>query len=248
MRQLYSVKNERLGITFKPAKGQPFVQDGAHYVAVACGTEEFQPQQGAHGASGGDHLRAGETDLCHDPIEGNRSQHGEEEKQAAELRLDPPRAEVEFADIGDLRRDGACAQRSLVIATPRKPCEAFFLQDFCDSHRAERMAILCQRPADVIDREVLLAEGDDLWAKGIRLGRGLGTMGRGLKKVTVGPMTELMDQHAKTARRVAETGGGLGTGNCIHEIGAQRLVLSVGGIGRLKEEPGLLDYLIDFTD
>ena len=47
-----------------------------------------------------------------------------------------------------------------------------------------------------------------------------------------------MDQDAKAARGVAETAGDLGTGEAIHEEGAEGLVLAVGGAGGLEEDPG----------
>ena len=50
MRQLYSVRKERLGMQFSPAKKrQARVEDLAHDVAVAGRAEELQAQQGADG-------------------------------------------------------------------------------------------------------------------------------------------------------------------------------------------------------
>jgi hypothetical protein len=46
-----------------------------------------------------------------------------------------------------------------------------------------------------------------------------------------------MDQDAKAARCVTETASRLDAANTINEIRAKGLVLAVGGVGGLKEDP-----------
>jgi hypothetical protein len=47
-----------------------------------------------------------------------------------------------------------------------------------------------------------------------------------------------MDQDAETAGGVAEAAGDLGGGEAVHEEGAEGLVLAVGGVGGIEEDPG----------
>lgn len=47
-----------------------------------------------------------------------------------------------------------------------------------------------------------------------------------------------MDQDAEASFRVSETLGGLLIAQTLDEIGAQGLVLSMGGVGGLEEEGG----------
>jgi len=94
-----------------------------------------------------------------------------------------------------------------------------------------------QITADIVDREVLFAEGDDKIAQGIGFGCGLGPLGRFEKEWTVGILTELMDQDAKAARGVTKTASHLDAGNTSDEELAKCLVLTVGGVGGLKEDP-----------
>jgi hypothetical protein len=60
----------------------------------------------------------------------------------------------------------------------------------------------------------------------------------GVRKKGRWGLTELMDQDAKAARGVAEAASDFGTGEAVHEEGAEGLVLAVGGVGGLEEDPG----------
>jgi hypothetical protein len=50
----------------------------------------------------------------------------------------------------------------------------------------------------------------------------------------------MVTENAEGARRVAEALGDLLGGGAFQEVGAQGLILAVGGGGWLQEEPGLL--------
>ena len=54
----------------------------------------------------------------------------------------------------------------------------------------------------------------------------------------MGILTELMDENAKAARGVTETTSHLDAGKTSDEERAKRLVLTVGGVGGLEEDPG----------
>ena len=95
-----------------------------------------------------------------------------------------------------------------------------------------------QITADIVDREVLFAEGDDEIAQGIGFGCGLGSLGRCEKEWTVGILTELMDQDAKAARAVTKTASHLDARNTSDEELVESLVLTVSSTGGLEEDPG----------
>src|SRR5262249_56897030 len=104
--------------------------------------------------------------------------------------------------------------------------------------RAKRFAVAGQGPADVVDGEVLLAEGDDLLPQPFLLAGRPALVWSGDEEVTVGPMSELMDEDAEAPRRVAEASGRLGRWEALDEEGSERLVLSMGGVGGLQEAAG----------
>ena len=70
------------------------------------------------------------------------------------------------------------------------------------------------------------------------LGAFWGPLGGWKEEGAVGVLAEVMDQDAKASFRVPESFGGLPVGQALDEIGAQGLVLSMGGVGGLEEEGG----------
>jgi len=105
--------------------------------------------------------------------------------------------------------------RSFFVAPARELGEASFAQDAPDGGGAERLVLLAQGPHDVVDGEVLLAQGDDLLVQPHGVGREFGRL-RAPGKVAVGQekgplriLSELMTQHAKAPRRVTELFGRL---------------------------------------
>jgi hypothetical protein len=81
-----------------------------------------------------------------------------------------------------------------------------------------------QGAADVVDREVLLAEGDDAVAEGVGLGCGLRSLGRGEEEAAARILAELMDQDAKAAGGVTEPARDFGAGEALDEEGAEGLI------------------------
>lgn len=72
--------------------------------------------------------------------------------------------------VGAVGRSRSRARWSFFVAASREASEPFVLEDLGDRNRAERDVVLGEGPADVVDREVLLAERNDEFADGI--GRG----------------------------------------------------------------------------
>ena len=71
--------------------------------------------------------------------------------------------EVELADVRHIGHHGAWLVGPLVVGPSWQLGEALVLEDRGDRRRAERLAVAGQGTADVVDREVLLAQGDDLF-------------------------------------------------------------------------------------
>jgi hypothetical protein len=147
-----------------------------------------------------------------------------------------PRAQVEPSDVGDVGRGGPGPGWPFVVGEAGQACEPLGFEDQGDGDGAEWMPFAVQRAADVVDREVVLAQRDDLVAYGVGRGRGLGALGRRDEEGAVRVASELVDEDAEAARRVAEATGRLDTRETFDEIGPPCLVPPVGGVGRLGEE------------
>jgi len=219
-------------------EGQPLVQDHAHDMSMARRPEQLQGQERSHGRARRDHLRSGEPRFLEDAIEGNRSQHRQKEEQAAEFGPEGPRAQVKLSNVGDIGRGRPRAGWALVVGPARQPRESFFLEDLCDGDRAERASLVGQVATDVVDGEVLFAQGDDTVAEGIGLGCGMRPLGRFEEEVASRVLAELVDEDSEAPRRVTEAASDLGTGNPFNEEGAEGLVLAVGGVGGFEEDHG----------
>ena len=93
-----------------------------------------------------------------------------------------PGTQIELPDVGDIGRGRPRSWWSFVIGPVRQASESFVLEDLGDGDRAEAVTLVGQIAADIVDREVLFAEGDDQIAEGIGFRRGLGSLGRLRKK------------------------------------------------------------------
>jgi len=107
-----------------------------------------------------------------------------------------------------------------------------------DGGETERVALLPQGVVDVVDRQVLLAQGDDQRPGWILLGLDLRAAGGVGEELAAAPMAEGMTQDAERARGVAEAPGCLGRWHPLGKVRAQGFVLPVPGLLGLEEEPG----------
>ena len=180
----------------------------------------------------------GNPAVLEDPVQGDRGEHGQEEEQAAELGPKRRRAQVELPDIGDIGRGWSRSGWTFVIGPAWQPCESLALEDLRDGDRTERVALVGQVSADVIDGEVLLAQRDDAITKGVGFGCDLRPLGRGQEEIPSGTLAKLVDEDAEASWGVTEAASGLGTGNAIDEKGAKCLVLAVRGVGGFEEDAG----------
>ena len=145
------------------------------------------------------------------------------------------RGQIQLADISHIGCDGMRAFGSLFIAPSRQFGEALFLEDRGDRRRAERVALAGQGATDVVNGEVLLAEGDHVFAQPFLLARRSAYACRRDDEVARGLSAELLDKDAKASRCVAEPPGRFGGGDTVDEEGPEGFVLSVGGVGGLQE-------------
>ena len=231
-----------LGDDVQPGKeGQPLVQHVAHHVGMPGVAEELEGQQGPHRAGGGDLLGAGELAAGQDAVQVAGGQVGQEEEQAAKAGADVAGREVQLPHVGGRRGLGAGLVGAVFVAAAREAGESLLVEEVGDGGGAERVPLMLQGPADVIDREVLLAQGDDALATllGARPARGA----VGDEERAAGVLAEAVDQDAEAAGAVAESSGGLLGGQALDEEGAEGLVLAVRGVGGLKE-PAAERYLI----
>ena len=226
-----------LGNGVQPGEeGQPFVEHGAHDVGMARGAEELQGEQGAEGAARRDDAGGRRVVLQRrDAVERDRGQGREEQEQPAEAGAQLPRGQVELPDVGGVGRGGPGSRRALVVGALGEAGEPFGLEDVGDGDRAERAPLVVQRAADVVDREVLLAQLDDPIAEGIGLGGGMRPLGRGDEEGTFGIPAELVDEDAEAARGVAEAACRLDP-EPLDEVGPQasycRWVALAGSVNR----------------
>ena len=121
--------------------------------------KSFKANSDRIAAAGWDHLRSGEPRLPEDAIEGDRGQHRQEEEQAAEFGPERRGAQVKLPDIGDIGRGWPRTGWAFIVGPAWQASESFVLEDLCDGDRAERVALVGQVAADVVDGEVLLCAG-----------------------------------------------------------------------------------------
>jgi len=201
-------------------QGQAFIEDITHDMAVACVAEEFEGQQGAQGVRRGDHGRAGEAGLTDQAVKRQLGEHRQEQEQTAEPGVQGAGLEVELLDVGDVGERGSSAGRAFVIGAAWQFGEAFLVEDLRDGGRRQRLAGLVQGTADIVNREILLAQGDDVGPVQVFLGRSVGAFGGGEEEGAVGLLAELVDQGAEAGRGIAEACGDLGSGQLLDAVGA----------------------------
>src|SRR5438093_2705843 len=117
-------------------------------------------------------------------------------------------SDVCSSDLGS--NVGTRAGRALLVAPPGKPGKSLLFQNHRDGWRAERVSALSQRPADVVDREILLAQADNGFPHSLFLGDNLWAFDEGDEESSARIPAKLVAKDPETARCVAETTSGLG--------------------------------------
>jgi hypothetical protein len=110
------------------------------------------------------------------------------------------------------------------------------LEQFPNGGRAEWNLLLLERQTDVVDRMVLLAQGDDQRTGGILLGLGAWTGAGGSKVGGIRLAHEGVAKDTESAGRVAEGSGDLVRGATLDVEGAESFVLALLRMLGLEEE------------
>src|SRR2546427_2530968 len=103
----------------------PFVKDQIHDVTLAFLADELERQKGTQGLLGEDHTGPWEINPPEHFVKVNLLHQRNEEEQAANSSSEGSRRKVQLAHIGDGSSLGFDRSGPLVVATPRKSCEAF---------------------------------------------------------------------------------------------------------------------------
>ena len=103
-----------------------------------------------------------------------RMSSGHEQEQAPAAGLEPPGGQRERADIGHGLDRRLGAGGPFLVQAARQGREALGLEHLPHRRRAERELALLEGLADLVDRVVPLAQGDDGLARGGLLGLGAG--------------------------------------------------------------------------
>jgi hypothetical protein len=132
-------------------------------------------------------------------------------------------------EVGHGRRFGLEGGRSFVIAAARQAGEALFAHEHSQGIDADSMAGQSQFALDVIDGEVLFAQGHGQLADAIAhrspVGAGFGVLEEG--GAFLGVVAEVVAENAQGVGGITEAAGDLGAGQFLDEEGAEGFVLAV---------------------
>ena len=103
-------------------------------------------------------------------------------------------------------------------------------EDEVDRRDAECLSFFGQKSGNIVNREVLLAQGDHLLTNGILLGRLLGSLLRGEKEGAVEVLAKLSAKDAKAPWSISEAFGRLLGRESLNEVGSEGFVLTVIGV------------------
>ena len=107
--------------------------------------------------------------------------------------------------------------------------------DFGDPGPVQGQVLGCQRGGDLVDGVSKVAQLDDPVAGGVFARGALGSWGGGQEEL-LGAGPEVPDRGVQRRRGVAEPLRDLSGGLPVVQVGPQRLVPALGGVGRGREE------------
>ena len=218
---------------------QPLVEDEVHDVAPALGARQLEGEGGPDRLGGRDHRRPRQTRRGDEAVQVERDQPGQEHEQPTQGGRDPARGQADLPDVGDRRPIGARPLGPVLVAAPRQAAEPLRSHHLVNRREAQGVALLGQGIVDVVDRQVLLAQGHDQRAGRILLRLDLGPPRDVPEELAPGPLAEAVAKDPERARRIPKAAGRRGRGEALDEVGAQRLVLPLPRVLRLDEEASL---------
>jgi hypothetical protein len=147
-----------------------------------------------------------------------------------------PGRKIQAGYIGHLGDLGPRPWNPLLVSSSGQPGKPFFFENQRDRNGADLLPAFLQDPADIIDGEILLSQGHDLVPDPVGLRRSLRSLLRGKEEGTIGILTELVGQDAKTSRRIPEATGDLDRGQILNEVAPEGFVLAVSRIAGFEKE------------
>ena len=191
-------------------QGQAHIKDLAHDMAVAGIAKEFESQERADRMRRRDHFRAWKTRPVEDFVQTDLDEVGQEKKEAAELGFKLPGSKIKTAYISYGSDFRPYAGRPFLIATPWQAGKPFLLENDGHSCRAQSMLLIAQDLADIVDGEVLLAQGNDFVPKPLCFGSTLRSFGRRGKELSMGVLSKLMTKDPEASLCVPKASSRLG--------------------------------------
>jgi hypothetical protein len=216
---------------------QALIGHEGHDVTLVLDRPELEGQRRPQRVGGRNHPRAGQPRGLGQVGEVEPNELRDEQEQAAAAGLEPPGRQRERARIGHGLDRRLGASRPFLVQAAGQGREPLGFEHLPHRRRAERELALLQRRADLIDRVVPLAQGDDGVAGGGLLGLGARPTPRGGEEDGRRLAPEVMAHDMEGPPRVAEGPGHLGDRPLVDVVRAQGLVLALLRRGRLQEEP-----------
>src|SRR3972149_5643113 len=190
---------------------------------------------------GGDHLGTRECAARHQAIEVHAHEQRQEQEQPAGVGREAALGEREQAHVSDSIGGGPGAIQAFVVGASRQSSKALLAKHFLDGRCTEPLlAPAFEFVADVVDRQVALAQYHDALAYCVLPWLHLWAVRDVSEEVSVHPMPETPAQHSERTWLVAEELRGLGGGDALGKESAQSLVLPLSGVGRFPKEARLV--------
>ena len=139
-------------------------------MALAFDRPQLEGERGAQRVCGRNHARAGQLGVASERVAIETDQIGDEQKQSSDPCGELARAEHEAADIGHGLGGGSDQCRALRVEAAWQRSKTLAGQDFPHRRGAQRHSLLPERPTDVVDRVVALAQRHDLLAGEVLFG------------------------------------------------------------------------------
>jgi hypothetical protein len=209
-------------------------------VGDAAGGGQFQGQQGQDAADRRDRGGAGVAGGRHQGGQVQGDQVGDDQQQPGEPGVEPfgQGGEVDDGGAGEGRVPAGGGRRGAGLAGGRavEPAEALLGEDRADAGPVQRDALGRQGGADLVHRLALAAQFDDAGAGGVLPGcvPWAGLAGRDEQVKVAGAEAAVQAGHRPPG--VAELLPGLGQGQPVNVVGAQRLIAALAHLLRGGEK------------
>jgi hypothetical protein len=207
-------------------------------MAVPSASKQLQPQKGKDRLLSRDHLGSRESRLLKQPLQRDLSQIRDKQVQSPELGPELPDRKIQSVHIGTLGDLGPRSWEPFFVSPSGKPGKTFFFENQGNGNRTHPLTAFFQNPADIIDGQILLSQGDHFVSDAARFRRSLRSLLRRKEEGAIGMLTEFMGENTKTSRRIPEAMGDFGRREILDEVGPEGFILAMSGIGGFEKEVG----------